>query len=124
MAKITDLILLNVPIVDYQNEILFNNIEEQYNYFYSKRITEPINDFNYQRATGICSVPYNYDSLYNCNYCMFRNEEFSNKWFYAFVRNMKYMNNGLTNLEIEIDAFQTWFLDCTFKECFVEREHV
>lgn len=124
MAKITNLILLNVPITDYQNQILFNDSKTQYDYFYSKRITEPIDNFNYQRTTGVIAYPKQYDEIYNCNYCMFQNEEFSDKWFYAFVRNMRYINNGRTDLEIEIDVFQTWFLQCNFKRCFVEREHV
>ena len=53
---------------------------------------------------------------------MYQNENYSNKWFYAFITNMTYVNDGLTYVQIATDVYQTWQFDITFKKCFVERE--
>ena len=35
---------------------------------------------------------------------------------------MRYINDGMTEIAIQTDAFQTWQFDITFKQSFVERE--
>lgn len=57
------------------------------------------------------------------NYMMFKNTSFENKWFYAFITDWEYLNNGNTLISFMIDDVQTWFFDCTLGDCFVEREH-
>ena len=58
------------------------------------------------------------------NYVMYQNSHYSNKWFYAFIINMEYRADNLTYITIGTDVFQTWQFDMTFKESYVEREHV
>ena len=55
---------------------------------------------------------------------MYQNENYSNKWFYAFITGMKYLNDNVTEISITTDVFQTWQFDFTFKESFVEREMI
>lgn len=55
---------------------------------------------------------------------MYRNDNYSNKWFYAFIEEMEYLNDSTTLIKIKTDVYQTWQFDLTFKRCFVEREHV
>lgn len=55
---------------------------------------------------------------------MYQNENYGNKWFYAYITNMEYENDGLTNITISTDVWQTWQFDINFKNSFVEREHV
>lgn len=55
---------------------------------------------------------------------MYQNENYGNKWFYAFITKMEYDNDYMTNISIETDVYQTWQFDIIFKKCFVEREHV
>ena len=55
---------------------------------------------------------------------MYQNENFSNKWFYAFITNMTYVNNGMTLIEIATDVFQTWQFDLQYKQSFIEREMI
>lgn len=55
---------------------------------------------------------------------MYQNENYGNKWFYAFITNMEYDNDYMTNISIETDVYQTWQFDIIFKKSFVEREHV
>ena len=55
---------------------------------------------------------------------MYQNTNFNNKWFYAFITKMEYVNDGRTDIYIETDVWQTWFNQITLKPSFVEREHV
>ena len=126
MADITKVYLLNVPIEkDYKHTLYFANKEAQQSYFQSHIVNSfSFNDFTYQRKDNIIRVPRHIDNLYNCNYVMYQNSAYSNKWFYAFINNMEYRQDDRTDVHIETDVIQTWAFDYTFKTSFVEREHV
>lgn len=81
-------------------------------------------DFTFQRKEGIIRVPANIDTLWDVNYVMYDNVNFTNKWFYAFITKMEYINDATTAVFIETDVYQTWMLSCTLKESFVAREHI
>ena len=53
---------------------------------------------------------------------MYQNANYGDKWFYAFIVNMRYISDYTTEIEILTDAFQTWQFDIIFKQSFVERE--
>lgn len=53
---------------------------------------------------------------------MYQNENYSTKWFYAFIDDMKYINDSMTEISISTDVWQTWQFDLSFLESFVERE--
>ena len=38
------------------------------------------------------------------NYCMYKNDSYKDKWFYAFITDIKYINDGMSEL-IETDVF-------------------
>lgn len=67
------------------------------------------------------------DDFYDCNYMMFQNTSFGNKWFYAFITKVNYINDNTTELEYEIDVMQTWLrgvhYDYDPDPCFIERMH-
>lgn len=120
----TDLYLLKCPLeVDQQNQLTFNNQTAQYNYFFGlpKRGNT---DFTYQRKDGVIRFNADIDEIREYNYCMYRNDAYSNKWFYAFITDMKYLNDGVTAVTIQTDVWQTWQFDITFMRSFIEREHV
>lgn len=125
-SNITKVYLLNVPIeADYKHTLYFDNASSQQSYFQSKVVgTLQFNNFSYQRKDNIIRVPREIDSLYNVNYVMYQNSNYSNKWFYAFVKDMEYISDGRTDLHIETDVIQTWLFDYSFKTSFIEREHV
>lgn len=56
-------------------------------------------------------------------YMRYKNTSFENFWFYAFVTNVEYINNGLTEIHFEIDNMMTYMGVFTLGECFVERQH-
>lgn len=68
-------------------------------------------------------VGYPADYYYRCNYMRFRNVNQGNKWFYAFIDKVEYVNNNMCEIFYTIDVLQTWWFDWDFGECFVEREH-
>ena len=69
-------------------------------------------------------VPFHATSLHEAgvNYIAWQNGS-SGKWWYAFVQEIRYLNDDVSNLVIEVDVFQTWWFDLTPKACYVEREH-
>ncbi len=62
-------------------------------------------------------------SLYNANYMAFINESFENKYFYAFVDAVEYLNNNTVTLAFHIDPIQTYMFDWILNQCLIEREH-
>lgn len=127
MAVITpqsDVYLLKVPLeIDNENQLTFANAEAQYDYFKSLPKVG-FDDFTYIRKDGVLRIPALIDNLYGYNYVMYRNDAYSNKWFYAYITGMEYMNDNVTDLSIATDVWQTWQFDLNYKKTFVEREHV
>ena len=124
------IILLKNPIeIDYNHELTFSSRQAQYNYFYNLPKVE-CERATYQRKEGVIRFPtneetnVNYDDLIQYNYCMYQNDQWSDKWFYAFIKNVTYDNNGMSYVEIETDVWQSWMFNITFKNSFIEREHV
>lgn len=117
-------ILRNVPLdPTYDHTIYFPNLTTQVTYFINKSKYTLTNQ-TYQRVQrGYIRVAINAENLFDCNYIMFQNTAFGNKWFYAFLKSVEYINNEVSQIEFEIDFMQTWFFDYTLDACFVEREH-
>ena len=68
-------------------------------------------------------------NLYKCNYITFVNANYENTRFYAFITDVRYVNDKTAEIDFEVDVMMTWLQHndqengCTFRECFVEREH-
>ena len=122
--RYTDIRLVKVPIeIDNKNQLTFTSKTDQYNYFNSCDYIE-VDDSSYQRKDSTIRYPGHIDDLLGYNYCMYKNTSYSNKWFYAFITDMRYMSDSMTLITIKTDVWQTWFDDIEIKKCFVEREHV
>lgn len=122
----TNIKLLAVPLVnDGESTLTFSSKSAQSAYFSSKTVgTFSKGDFSYQRKDNIVRVPWNAEKLFNVNYCMYQNENYGDKWFYAFITKVEYIAPQTTYLYLQTDVWQTWLFDITFGQCFVEREHV
>lgn len=108
---------------NYENSINFETRESQTNYFTGLTPVHVMTGATRVRE-GVISVNALSDVLLNCNYMMFQNTGFSNKWFYAFIHNVEYVNNNMSYVYYTIDDMQTWGLfDVTLEQCFIEREH-
>lgn len=117
-------ILNNVPLdTTYDHTLYFASAAAQSSYFITKQKYN-LTGYTYQRVKrGVARVGIKADNLYDCNYMMFQNTNFGNKWFYAFITSVEYVNNETSDVFFEIDVMQTWFFDCELEHCFVEREH-
>ena len=120
----TNLKLLKNPLLmNNKNQLTFANLQAQFNYFNSLTKLECEN-FSYQRKDNIIRFPAHIDDIMEYNYCMYQNDNYSDKWFYAFISNMTYVNDSLTEITIVTDVFQTWLFDFQIKQSFVEREMI
>ena len=125
---------LNVPFdPDYENTMYWATESDQ-NVYMTARVTLAINNNSYQRKSrGVIRVGWTADletpkkgvinTLYNSNYMRFKNASYENKWFYAFVRKVEYVNNNTVDVYYDIDVMQTWACDYNLLQCFVERQH-
>lgn len=127
IAPSTDIILYKSNLeLDNTNQLKFNTWEDQWNYF-SNLPHIYLDNATYQRKEGVIRFPtqdVSYDDLIRYNYVSYKNEAYANKTFFAYVKSMRYVNDGMTEIEIETDVFQTWQFDINYRKCFVEREHV
>lgn len=115
--------LTQIPIdSNYENSLDFLTELEQRTYFLNQVPVHTM--FNATRVRdGVIAVNAPSDTLLSANYLMFQNTNFSNKWFYAFITNIEYVNNSMSHVYYQIDDIQTWMFDVTLSQCFVEREH-
>ena len=122
----------DVPLdPDYENTLYFESRAAQYNYF-STLVARRFSKNSYQRKSrGWLRIGWNdgehqgsvIADMYNANYMMFKNTNFENKWFYAFVDRVEYINNNCVEVQYHIDVMQTWHFDYVFNQCFIERQH-
>lgn len=124
IAPQTDVYLLNTPLhSDGVNTLTWSSETRQYNYFYSRRVFT-LTNFYYQRKDFALKVEIPVDELYGkIDYMMYRNNAYTNKWFYAFIDDIVYVNDTTSLIYIRTDEFQTWYFDIQFNPCFVVREH-
>ena len=124
IAPQSDVYLLKVPLeINDINQLTFSNTTTQFNYFNSLPKI-PVDNYTYQRKDGTIRFGANFDDIMQYNYVMYRNEAYSNKWFYAFITGMEYLNDNVTAISIKTDVWQSWQFDLIYKRTFVEREHV
>lgn len=109
----------------YTDTLFFSNDNAQYDYFYGRR-KAVFEKESYNRVQrGVTRLYINAERVYDCNYMMFRNTAYGNKWFFAFVDNCEYINDNVTEIRFTIDPLQTWLGEIRGKlgECYVIRQH-
>ena len=123
MANISQVYLLDTPLEDdLKHTLYFVNKTAQHNYMTSNVIKTYVN-VSYQRDTSTFRCPAHIDSIRSCNYMMYQNSAYSNKWFYCFIEKMTYISDGLTDVEFKVDPIQTFMFDFDTQPSFIEREH-
>ena len=121
-------IYANVPLdINQDRSIAWANITEQNTYFHggeSGILVKTYANSTYQRVRkGVMRIEETADFLYDCNYLAFQNTNYGNKWFYAFITSVEYVNDITSEITFEIDELQTWYFDMTLQPCIVERCH-
>jgi hypothetical protein len=90
----------------------------------SKAIASTTNCSFIRQDENVIDVPVPYGTALQANYMAFQNPDYSNKWFFAFVDEVKYVSDGTTRITFIVDEFSTWFDYWNVQPCFVIREHV
>ena len=83
-----------------------------------------LNNYSFIRDKGSIRIGANYGSCLQANYMCFQNPDFSNKWFFAFIDKIVYVNDNTTDIFYTIDEWSTWFDYWNPKQCFIVRQHV
>lgn len=119
----SDIILLKSPLeLSDNNQLTFSDVNSQFNYFNSLPKLE-VDGATYQRKDNFIRFPAGYDTVIQYNYVMYRNKTYSNKWFYAYITDISYINDNVSAISIKTDVFQSWQFEYEYKSCFIEREH-
>lgn len=124
--------LCQVPFDNtYKNQVYFSSASQQREYF-SLMVKKTFSNYLTVReclpdggTRSIVRVEANIDELRSLgvNYMYYQNANHGTKYFYAFVTELIYVNDGLTKLVVETDVYQTWLFDVTLLRSFVVREH-
>lgn len=108
---------------DYEHVVLFDNADQQYQYFAAKE-GKAFSRVSYQRvSTGYIKLNIGFGDVSGYSYLMFRNTEHDTRWWYAFIDNVEYINDSTVGIRFSIDVMQSYMFNYTLGECFVEREH-
>lgn len=81
-------------------------------------------NYSFIRRNRNLQADFNYSQILNCNYMAFQNTDYSNKWFFAWIDNIEYINDSTVEIEFTVDIWSTWFSSLQKLPVFVEREHV
>lgn len=111
---------------NYVNTLRWQNAAAQQTFFHTTYTPAAVlTALSYQRVTkGVIRVQLPVGQLNTVNYMAFLNSDLNNKWFYAFVTRVEYVNNITSDIYYELDYVQSYYFDTPFLNCFVEREHV
>lgn len=72
----------------------------------------------------ILNVSAKYEDVIYANYMAFKNNKYGNKWFFAWITDVKLLNPNTTQITFKIDVFSTWYSRFNIGQAFIEREHV
>jgi len=112
----------------YENTLYFADTSSKDTYFTNLYATKGLGrftDLSYNREQrGYIRLGMTRATAINATYMRFKNTSFENKWFYAFVLNAEYINNGCTEIHFALDVMMTWMGSFTLGQCFIERQHV
>lgn len=132
IKPMTDVHFLSNAPVDYQmnNVLWLSSEQEEANFFLSKtkfsfdNCRAVNNDGDPWEITVPLTDGSTLDDYYNCNYLMWRNPQFSNKWFYAYIGTPRPASAGSVTVPFQVDYWQTWHWSCEFPATMVRRETV
>ena len=118
------MLLKGVPLDNtYTDTIYFGSVSAQRSHFQSYT-SKVFLQQSYQRVNkNTLRVQVKADDIYDYNYLIFQNASYGNRWFYAFINKVNYVNDSASEIEYELDVMQTWMFDYILEPSFVVREH-
>lgn len=107
----------------HENTLYFASTSEKDNYFGNLGGLDTSKLYYQRENVNRIRVEIPIATLYDCDYMRFKNDSFENKWFYAFVTQINYINNATTEIVYELDYLMTWMGSFSMLPCYVERQH-
>lgn len=109
----------------YMHTIYFAN-ESAQNSWFTGKVFKTYQGQSYTRYTrNQIKIKDDATSILGCTYLRFMNDRTVDKWFYAFILSIEYVNENTALITYEIDVMQTWFIQTgTILPCYIERQHV
>jgi len=104
--------------------LYFSTILTQETFFISK--SDPLfdkSDVSFQRTNGIIEYDRHAEDLKQFNYVMYQTDR-NDKWYYAFIDDVKYINDNASQILFTVDYLQTYLFDVELGNSLIEREHV
>jgi len=108
---------------NYTDTFYFANKTQRNSYFDSLPKIGEEQSVSYVAKDNVFRSSLPISDLVKVGYIRFKNTSFENKWFFAFVTSVDYLNNGVTEVAFELDILMTYLGDYTLTECYIDREH-
>ena len=105
-------------ILDYSESDMLTLLRSQTHF------VNELTNCSFIRKTSTICVDISYEQAIQSNYIAFQNPDYSNKWFFAWIDEIKYIGENNIEISYTIDVWSTWSGNLTKKACWVEREHV
>nr|DAQ04538.1 MAG TPA: Major tail protein [Caudoviricetes sp.] len=117
-----------VPLDMSYNQTVYLSSNSAQTSFFNRYYATNFNNQSYQRVNkNTLRIATDESSILNCNYMSFNNllTNGTSKTIYAFITNIRYVSNTVTEVDYEIDHLQTWLVEMlnNLEPCFVERMH-
>ena len=109
----------------YLHTIYFASESAQNTWFTSK-VYKTYQQISYTRYTrNSIKLKADTTEIMDCTYLRFKNDRSVDKWFYAFINSVEYVNENTCLITYEIDVMQTWFIQAgTLQPSYILRQHV
>lgn len=105
----------------YEHSIYFASAAAQQEYFAGK-VVKSFPAYSYLRKTWPIKVAATMEEARTWSYLYFRNTT-NGKYYYYFINNIEYINDGTVQLDLELDVLQSYMFDYDLLTCYVERQH-
>lgn len=110
--KLTEIdFFYNTPFNDFQNFIHFKTDKERDDFFtgrYNMKVYEPARRFNFVKDRLELRTRLTTPETYGLNYLRFRSMFDNDRWYYARVMDVRYINDGVTALDLVLDVVTTF----------------
>lgn len=109
---------------DYNDTLYFPSVAAKDTYFSNIDRLAHVDRCYYARENrGFVRVELPMNTLIHAQYMRFINTSYENKWWYAFVKDVIYINDNTTEVQFELDPMMSWMGEFSLSACFVERQH-
>ena len=109
----------------YMHTIYFAS-ESAQNSWFTGKVYRTYQQISYTRYTrNSIKLKADTTEIMDCTYLRFKNDRSVDKWFYAFINSVEYVNENTCLITYEIDVMQTWFIQTgTLQPSYILRQHV